>query len=233
MAPRRRLRHRTARCDDRRGNRQARRVCELAADSTWRRQHVWGSGPTMMANYHLGFTQPNCFILERPVMHNPLEVETLVEPLQITDGDLIHRLLPDSVSNSPRRSKPSIPTGAAPRAHSDEQARSHFIRRLPQRTPSGERNALSQPPPKRPARAAILSSAMHIIAKRGERAATFRAVAAAAGVSHSLLQHHFGTKRRLVAAVERMVAERFSAALATTATDAQVASNEMPPGCRS
>ncbi len=71
---------------------------------------------------------------------------------------------------------------------------------------------------------------MHIIAKRGERAATFRAVAAAAGVSHSLLQHHFGTKRRLVAAVERMVAERFSAALATTATDAQVASNEIAVG---
>jgi TetR/AcrR family transcriptional regulator, regulator of cefoperazone and chloramphenicol sensitivity len=71
---------------------------------------------------------------------------------------------------------------------------------------------------------------MHIIAKRGERAATFRAVAAAAGVSHSLLQHHFGTKRALVAAVEGMVAERFSVALATTATDAQVASNEIAAG---
>ncbi len=68
---------------------------------------------------------------------------------------------------------------------------------------------------------------MHIIAKRGERAATFRAVAAAAGVSHSLLQHHFGTKRGLVAAVEGMVAERFSAALTTTASDAQVASIEI------
>ncbi len=51
--------------------------------------HVWGGGPTMMANYHLGFTQPNCFILERPVMHNPLEVETLVEPLKIADGYLL------------------------------------------------------------------------------------------------------------------------------------------------
>ncbi len=80
------------------------------------------------------------------------------------------------------------------------------------------------------ARAAILSSAMQIIAKSGERAATFRAVAALAGVSHSLLQHHFGTKQGLVAAVEGMVAERFSAALATTTTDAQLASNEIAVG---
>jgi len=71
---------------------------------------------------------------------------------------------------------------------------------------------------------------MHIIAKSGERAATFRAVASAAGVSHSLLQHHFGTKRGLVAAVEGMVAERFSAALTTTATDALVVSNEIAAG---
>jgi TetR/AcrR family transcriptional regulator, regulator of cefoperazone and chloramphenicol sensitivity len=98
------------------------------------------------------------------------------------------------------------------------------------RRPHTSRNALSQPPPKESARASILSSAMHIIAEGGERAATFRAVATAAGVSHSLLQHHFGTKRGLVAAVEGMVAERFSAALATTTTDAQVASNEIAAG---
>jgi len=89
---------------------------------------------------------------------------------------------------------------------------------------------LSQAPPKESARASILSAAMHIIAESGERAATFRAVAAAAGVSHSLLQHHFGTKQGLVAAVEGMVAERFSAALTTTTTDAQVASNEIAAG---
>lgn len=86
---------------------------------------------------------------------------------------------------------------------------------------------MSQAPPKRSARDSILSSAMHIIAKGGERAASLRAVAVAAGVSHSLLQHHFGTKQGLVAAVEGMVAERFSAALTATATDAQVASNEI------
>jgi L-alanine-DL-glutamate epimerase-like enolase superfamily enzyme len=69
---------------------EARRVCEMAAAQYVRvAMHVWGSGPTMMANCHLGFTQPNCFILERPVMHNPLEVETLVEPLKIVDGYLL------------------------------------------------------------------------------------------------------------------------------------------------
>ncbi len=69
---------------------EARRVCELAAAQHVRvAMHVWGSGPTMMANYHLGFTQPNCFILERPLMRNPLEVETLVEPLKITDGYIL------------------------------------------------------------------------------------------------------------------------------------------------
>lgn len=68
---------------------------------------------------------------------------------------------------------------------------------------------------------------MQMIAERGEKAATFRAVAAAAGVSHSLLQHHFGTKRGLVEAVEEMVAQRFGAALATTTRDAHAASDEI------
>ncbi len=96
--------------------------------------------------------------------------------------------------------------------------------------PVPRRKALIEAAPKESARASILSSAMHIIAEGGERAATFRAVATAAGVSHSLLQHHFGTKQGLVAAVEGMVAERFSAALATTTTDAQLASNEIAAG---
>ncbi|HEY9159300.1 helix-turn-helix domain-containing protein [Candidatus Binatus sp.] len=104
------------------------------------------------------------------------------------------------------------------------------IRRVRERTQAGKRNSSGQPPPRESARASILSSAMRIIGKNGERAATFRAVATAAGVSHSLLQHHFGTKRGLVAAVEAMVAERFSAALTTTAADAQVASNQIAAG---
>jgi len=80
------------------------------------------------------------------------------------------------------------------------------------------------------ARAAILSSAMQLIAEGGERAATFRRVAQAAGVSHPLLQHHFGTKQGLVSAVDDMVVERFSAALTTTTTDPEVASDEIAAG---
>ncbi|MGH3563004.1 MAG: mandelate racemase/muconate lactonizing enzyme family protein, partial [Mycobacterium sp.] len=69
---------------------EARRVCEIAGVTDTRiAMHVWGSGPTMMANYHLGFTVPECFILERPFMDNPLDTETLVEPLQIEDGQLL------------------------------------------------------------------------------------------------------------------------------------------------
>lgn len=69
---------------------EARRACEAAALHGVRvAMHVWGSGPTLMANYHLGFTQPNCFILEHPVMGNPLDTETLVEPLELVDGCVV------------------------------------------------------------------------------------------------------------------------------------------------
>jgi L-alanine-DL-glutamate epimerase-like enolase superfamily enzyme len=69
---------------------EARRVCEIAGVNDTRvAMHVWGSGPTMMANYQLGFTVPECFILERPFMDNPLDTETLVEPLRIEDGYLL------------------------------------------------------------------------------------------------------------------------------------------------
>ncbi|MFI4933315.1 MAG: mandelate racemase/muconate lactonizing enzyme family protein [Caulobacterales bacterium] len=69
---------------------EARRVCEFALASNVKvAMHVWGSAPTIMANYHLGFCMPNCFILERPVMQNPLETEMLVEPLEIRDGHVL------------------------------------------------------------------------------------------------------------------------------------------------
>lgn len=69
---------------------EARRVCELAATHHVRiAMHVWGSGPTLMANYHLGFTQANCFILEMPFMQNPLDHETLVEPIDVVDRHVV------------------------------------------------------------------------------------------------------------------------------------------------
>ncbi|GAA2119466.1 mandelate racemase/muconate lactonizing enzyme family protein [Actinomadura napierensis] len=66
---------------------EARRACEAAAARRVQvAMHVWGSAPTITANHHLGFTQPNCVMLERPVMGNPLETEMLVEPLDVRDG---------------------------------------------------------------------------------------------------------------------------------------------------
>lgn len=68
---------------------EARRVCEYAlACHVKIAMHVWGAAPTMMANYHLGFCMPNCFILERPFMNSPLETEMLAEPLTVVNGRL-------------------------------------------------------------------------------------------------------------------------------------------------
>jgi L-alanine-DL-glutamate epimerase-like enolase superfamily enzyme len=69
---------------------EARKAAEFAAlHDVPVAMHAWGSGPTMMANYHLGFTLAGCFTLERPLMNNPLETETLVEELQFEDGNLL------------------------------------------------------------------------------------------------------------------------------------------------
>ncbi len=66
---------------------EARRACQ-AADSHGVKValHVWGGAPALSANYQLGFTVPNCFLLERPFMSNPLETELLMEPFVIEDG---------------------------------------------------------------------------------------------------------------------------------------------------
>jgi L-alanine-DL-glutamate epimerase-like enolase superfamily enzyme len=66
---------------------EARRACEAAAGyGVQVAFHVWGSAPTIAANYQLAFTTPNCMMLERPIMGNPLETEILVAPLQVEDG---------------------------------------------------------------------------------------------------------------------------------------------------
>ena len=66
---------------------EARRACETARAYNVRiAMHVWGSAPTIMANYNLAFTQPNCIWLERPAMNNPLEEEMLIEPLRVENG---------------------------------------------------------------------------------------------------------------------------------------------------
>jgi AcrR family transcriptional regulator len=51
------------------------------------------------------------------------------------------------------------------------------------------------------AKAAVLKAARRLFAERDYSAVSIRDIAAAAGVSHGLLQHHFGTREQLIAAV--------------------------------
>lgn len=66
---------------------EARRVCDSAQAANVKvAMHVWGSAATFMANCHVGFAASNCFILERPIMGNPLDVEMLIEPIDMQEG---------------------------------------------------------------------------------------------------------------------------------------------------
>ena len=47
-------------------------------------------------------------------------------------------------------------------------------------------------------RAALLSATITVVALGGLRSLTYRAVAAAAGVSHGLVRYHFGTRDQLI-----------------------------------
>jgi TetR/AcrR family transcriptional regulator, repressor for neighboring sulfatase len=57
------------------------------------------------------------------------------------------------------------------------------------------------------ARAEILAAATELIAERGPDAVTLRLVGEAAGVTHGLVTHYFGTYEALVAAVLRRASE--------------------------
>ena len=52
-------------------------------------------------------------------------------------------------------------------------------------------------------KAAILEAARHLLAEQDFSAVSIRDIAAAAGVSHGLVQHHFGTREQLVAEIVR------------------------------
>ncbi len=47
-------------------------------------------------------------------------------------------------------------------------------------------------------RAALLAAVVRIVAERGLRNLTYRAVAKEAGVTHGLVTHHFGTRDALI-----------------------------------
>lgn len=56
-------------------------------------------------------------------------------------------------------------------------------------------------------RRALLDAAVTVVAKRGLRGLTYRAVADQAGVAHGLIAHHFGSRENLVMEALRHVAQ--------------------------
>jgi AcrR family transcriptional regulator len=73
------------------------------------------------------------------------------------------------------------------------------------------------------AKARIRNAALELYACHGEGSVSLRTIAGAAGVTLGLVQHHFKTKAGLRDAVDRLVADHFSAALATVPDDASTA----------
>ncbi|AFM20248.1 MULTISPECIES: TetR/AcrR family transcriptional regulator [Mycolicibacterium] len=73
------------------------------------------------------------------------------------------------------------------------------------------------------AKARIRNAALDLFADRGEERVSLRAVAAAAGVTVGLVQHHFKTKEGLRAAVEQLVVDYFAHAVAQAPGDGTAA----------
>ncbi|AYF74888.1 TetR/AcrR family transcriptional regulator [Nocardia yunnanensis] len=65
------------------------------------------------------------------------------------------------------------------------------------------------------AKARIRNAAMDLFAQYGESRVSLRAVAAEAGVTLGLVQHHFKTKAGLIAAVDQLVVDYFAAAVSS------------------
>ncbi|GER24443.1 TetR family transcriptional regulator [Zafaria cholistanensis] len=57
-------------------------------------------------------------------------------------------------------------------------------------------------------REALMSAVMRIVATKGLRGVTYRAVAAEAGVNHNLISHHFGSIETLLNATMELAVER-------------------------
>lgn len=64
-------------------------------------------------------------------------------------------------------------------------------------------------------KARIRNAAMDLFAQYGESRVSLRAVAAEAGVTLGLVQHHFKTKARLVEAVDQLIVDYFDAAVSS------------------
>lgn len=80
----------------------------------------------------------------------------------------------------------------------------------------GERAVnLAQDSPDLTARSRIRNAALELYAANGEDRVSMRAVAAAAGVTVGLVQHHFGTKDGLRTAVEQSIVDAHAQAIAS------------------
>ncbi|MGY1664041.1 TetR/AcrR family transcriptional regulator [Geodermatophilus sp. SYSU D00705] len=64
-------------------------------------------------------------------------------------------------------------------------------------------------------RRALLAAAVHVVATRGLRHLTYRAVAQEAGVAHGLVAHHFGTRDALLEAALEYSLENSVASIST------------------
>ena len=69
------------------------------------------------------------------------------------------------------------------------------------------------------AKARIRNGALDLFARDGEERTSLRAVAAAAGVTLGLVQHHFKTKAGLRRAVDQLVVDYFAQTVASVPTD--------------
>ena len=58
-------------------------------------------------------------------------------------------------------------------------------------------------------RVAILTAARRLLAEQDFSTVSIRDIAAAAGVSHGVVQHHFGTRRQLIAAIIQAEVQEF------------------------
>lgn len=76
------------------------------------------------------------------------------------------------------------------------------------------------------AKARIRNAALELYARHGAGAVSLRTIAAEAGVTLGLVQHHFKTKAGLGEAVDQLVAERFAATLGQVRPDATVADRD-------
>ncbi|MBN3457694.1 TetR/AcrR family transcriptional regulator [Mycobacterium sp. DSM 3803] len=76
------------------------------------------------------------------------------------------------------------------------------------------------------AKARIRNAALELYSRHGAEGVSLRAVAATAGVTLGLVQHHFKTKAGLGEAVDRLVAERFASTLAQVPPDASTAERD-------